>query len=216
MRHLALFAKHWTPGQAKTRLAAEVGLERAARIYRACLETTLQRLAAVGDRREVMFTPDDAAAEFRRLAPSAWHVTPQGAGDLGQRLAVHLRDAIQRGASGVVILGADSPTVPMPFIRGAWWGLETRPVVLGPADDGGYYLLAARSAELPIFADMPWGTSAVFDETVRRLAAANIDFHCLPRWYDIDDGPGLARLQAELQFSPRDDAQWALLRAALK
>lgn len=215
MRHLALFAKHWRPGQAKTRLAAEVGLERAAQIYRACLETTLQRLAAFGDRREVVFTPDDAAADFRQLAPATWHLTPQGDGDLGQRLAAHLQDAIQRGASGVVILGADSPTIPTQFIHAAWEELERQPVVLGPAEDGGYYLLAARMTELPIFADLPWGTSGVFDETVRRLSAAKIGCHCLPRWYDVDDGPGLARLQAELRQFPQGDTQWALLRAAL-
>jgi glycosyltransferase A (GT-A) superfamily protein (DUF2064 family) len=86
----------------------------------------------------------------------------------------------------VVAIGADSPTLPVEYVRRAFELLVERPVVLGPARDGGYYLVGASEDVPPIFSDIDWGTARVWQQTVTRLNESRIPFHELPPWYDID------------------------------
>ncbi|MEX2185590.1 MAG: TIGR04282 family arsenosugar biosynthesis glycosyltransferase [Pirellulales bacterium] len=194
---LAVFAKHWTPGGVKTRLAASVGETQAANYYRDFLATTLRRFEAVADVRAVVFTPEARREEFAALSGQSWQLIPQADGDLGQRLAAFLAAALLKIARRVVILGADSPTLPFEYVQEAFGRLDSNPVVLGPSGDGGYYLLGVSGAVPPIFDHMPWSEPALLAATLERLAANGIAAHQLPPWYDIDDADDLKRYLAE-------------------
>ena len=193
---LAVFAKHWTPGQVKTRLADSIGAEQAALHYRQFLATTLRRFADIAEERMVVFSPADRREDFAALCGVAWQLVPQGEGDLGARMAAFLGAMLDKTARRIVILGADSPDLPVDFVRQAFAALESSSVVLGPSDDGGYYLLGARGTPPPIFDHMPWSQPTLLAATTTRLAEHRIAAHLLPLWYDIDDEASLRRYLA--------------------
>ena len=95
-------------------------------------------------------------------------------------------DALAHGARRVVLLGSDSPTLPLDYIERAWASLDDHPVVLGPTQDGGYYLIGIRDEVPPIFDHIAWSTPQVWDQTVSRLHQSQIPFAELPGWYDVD------------------------------
>ena len=109
--------------------------------------------------------------------------------------------AYERGVRDVLLLGSDSPDVPREFITQAFELLERFPVVLGPSEDGGYYLIAARNQTPPVFDNVPWSSSAVWEETLARLTNAGIPYGELPIWYDVDETESLERLLRALRGS---------------
>jgi rSAM/selenodomain-associated transferase 1 len=200
---LGVLAKHWTPGKVKTRLAAAIGQQQAAAVHRDMLVATLARFAGLADRRVLAFTPADRRDEFAQLADSAWSLESQIDGDLGQRIEHCFSRAFEKGFDSVVLVGADTPTVPVEFVAGAFRMLERRPVVFGPSSDGGYYLVGAAGRVPPIFTEIPWGTAEVWTATKRRMEQAGIKWGELPVWWDVDDERDFRRLLAEgYQLSP--------------
>ncbi len=214
MNGLIVLAKYWQPGQVKTRLAASIGLPQAAELHRVFLATTLTRLAKLADFRQLAFTPDDRQACFRMLAPASWQLAPQVSGDLGARIQAALCSALEQGLHRVVLLGSDTPHLPTRLVDEAFACLESVDVVLGPSEDGGYYLLGARIVP-PIFDDMPWGQSNMLASTEQRLQTANIPYHLLPAWYDIDHLEDVRRLQTELDTLGRLSPDQQALATAL-
>ena len=198
MRQLGMFAKFWAPGEVKTRLAAAIGAEAAARLHAVFVRTLLARFQAVADRRVLAFSPSERRADFEAVLPAAWRLEPQSAGDLGRRMQHYFESAFAAGAERVVLIGSDSPTLPAEYIEAAFDQLHRRPVVLGPAHDGGYYLVATAGASPPIFDSIAWSQPTVFDETVARLHAAGLDYGLLPAWHDVDTHEDLVRLRDEL------------------
>lgn len=207
---LGVFAKYWAVGQVKTRLAAHLGGAAAARVQLAMLRTTLGRFAAAADSRCLAVWPPDRLAEFEVLAGDDWVIVTQAPGDLGLRMWRFFADRFREGASKVVLIGSDSPTLPLCHLEAAFDQLERNDVVLGPSDDGGYYLIGATNrlvnpADRPVgvFENMPWSTDAVLVRTVERLEQDRVPFALLPTWYDIDRREDLDRLRNELR-GPRD------------
>jgi len=202
MRCLGLFAKYWQPGRVKSRLAESIGAAPAADLYRTFLATLISRLADSADRRVLAYTPEEHHDPFHQLlaetAPERWTLESQPAGDLGARMRYFFDTAFAAGASRVVLIGSDSPNVPVPFIDQAFVALERAPVVLGPTTDGGYYLVGAREATPPIFDEIAWSSPSVWQQTVDRLDALSITYRSLPRWYDVDDLADLHRLADDL------------------
>lgn len=197
MKQFGIFAKYWQPGKVKTRLAASVGDAEASGLYRRFLDTTLRRFGNAAQRRVLAYTPPERRSEFAALADDAWHLEPQAAGDLGRRMQRYFAEAFRSGAERVVLIGSDSPTLPLEYVTDAFDLLKTFPVVLGPADDGGYYLVGAAGAVPPIFAGVAWSTPLVWSQTQSRLQAAGIRCGVLPAWYDVDDLAGLRRMDGE-------------------
>jgi rSAM/selenodomain-associated transferase 1 len=198
MRQLGVFAKYWEPGAAKTRLATSIGAERAAGVYRAFLATTLRRTEGLAERRVLAYTPPIRRTEFAAIASSRWTLWEQGCGDLGQRISRYFADAVRHQATQTVLIGSDSPTVPLEYIHDAFRMLETVPVVLGPSSDGGYYLIGIAGDVPPLFEDIPWSSADVWRQTIRRLGQWGCPYAELPAWYDVDDIQHLLRLEAEL------------------
>jgi rSAM/selenodomain-associated transferase 1 len=155
-------------------------------VARAFLLDALGRLSAVAARRALAFAPAEAAEDFAALAGGHFQLIPQGGGDLGRRMAGFVRDRLAEGAPAVVLVGADSPTLPVAFVEEAFGLLEAADVVLGPACDGGYYLLGCRGRLPPVFDGIAWGTAGVLAETVARLSDPHWRLALLTPWYDVD------------------------------
>jgi rSAM/selenodomain-associated transferase 1 len=186
VRHvLGVFAKWPAADAVKTRLAAATSPAWAARVAAAFLHDTLDRLAATAARRFLAYTPEAAGAEFHRLAGGRYEAVPQGGGDLGARLGRFFAARFAEGAAAVVVVGADSPTLPPDRVARALAELSRCDVVLGPAADGGYYLLGL-GRDLPgLFAGIDWGGPHVLRQTVGRLPD-DARLALLPPWYDVD------------------------------
>lgn len=181
---LGIFAKQPTPGQVKTRLAATTSPEFAAQVAEAMLHDTLDRTAAIDAKRWLVFTPDDAPA-MAELAGGRYQLTPQGDGDLGQRLQRFFQQRMRSGIERIVVIGADSPTLPVEFVKQAYVELQRADLVLGPAMDGGYYLVGCTRGLPPIFGGIEWGNATVLRDTIARVDAAT-RVALLPPWYDVD------------------------------
>ena len=177
-------AKHPRPGRVKTRLASALGPERACRLYEAFLLDLRDRLRAA--RLDVTWAVWPAGADVAMLLPGET-VIPQEGEDLGERMD-RAAAAVARASGGpVVVLGVDAPHVPLTWVRRADGELARgRDVVLGPARDGGYYLLGYRPPRPCLFSGVPWGTSEVLAATVARCDAAGLGIGRLPELFDVD------------------------------
>jgi rSAM/selenodomain-associated transferase 1 len=183
---LGVFAKWPQPGEVKTRLAATTSPQWAASLAQACLLDTLDRLARVPKRRFVIFTPATAQSSFASVVAGRFELRPQSSGDLGQRMKTFFADCLQDGTDRAVLVGTDSPNLPTDYVVTALADLERVDVVLGPATDGGYYLIGCARRLPPIFDGIAWSTSRVLDETVTLLREAGMSLALLPPWYDVD------------------------------
>lgn len=182
---LGIFAKRPEPGRVKTRLAAETSPEWAAEVADGFLRETLERVRRLAVRRVLAYAPADAGPWFSALTKNRFDLCPQSDGDLGQRMAAFFAAQFAQGAQRVVLIGTDSPSLPLAYIEQALTDLGGADVVLGPAADGGYYLVGCRGRVPPIFAGVRWGTAHVLGETLARLDAA-WKVAVLPPWYDVD------------------------------
>lgn len=184
-RVLGLFAKWPEPGAVKTRLTHRDAAW-AAGVARAFLLDALQRFAAVDARRVLAFAPADRETDLAALAADRFVLTPQGDGDLGQRLAAFFAQQFDAGARSIVAIGTDSPTLPVEFVKRAFADLENADVVLGPAMDGGYYLIGCGPVRPPLFDNIAWSSCHVLADTVAVFAEPRWRLSLLPPWYDVD------------------------------
>jgi len=191
------------PGMAvvKSRLHESLGGERATELYRCFL---LDRLDAVATMRGitgvVAFTPPEAEALMRELAPPSLLLVPQRGADLGERLSNLLTDLLARGHAGAIAVDSDSPTLPMAYVAEAATLLSGAgsEVVLGPCEDGGYYLVGLRFPQPALFEGIPWSTDAVFAMTLDKARARGLPVHVLPQWFDVDTEADLRRLHGDM------------------
>ena len=188
---LGIFGKRPEPGRVKTRLAAAFGDGFAAEAHEAMLFDALEtwgpgRFLGTGGRRVLVYSPKDAGPWFDPRVPSSWALQPQVEGDLGDRLRSFFEGEFDEGATRVVVIGADSPTLDPSILVSAFLCLEGKDVVLGPSTDGGYYLLGCRPPVPSIFGGVDWGTPAVLGQTLDRLRGSGRSLAVLPPWYDVD------------------------------
>lgn len=184
-RSLIVFLKAPRSGFVKTRLAKAMGAERACEIYCELTETVLKQLCPPL-RVELRYTPDDAADEISKWCREGWSMRAQGNGDLGERLHRAFTEAFAAGADSVAIIGSDCPDISGNDIKEAWKSLGAHDVVLGPATDGGYWLIALSRPQPELFANVPWGSDRVLQETTERARRAGLRVHLLRILSDID------------------------------
>src|SRR5262249_31251565 len=151
-----------------------------AKIAEAFLQDGLNRFGALSVRRLVVFDPPGALGYFQTMAAERYELIPQSEGDLGQRLHSFFAQEFERGPAAVVAIGTDSPTLPTSILIQAFDELERAHVVLGPATDGGYYLLGCTRLLPQIFDGVTWGTDAVLHQTVERLQNCHVRVALLP------------------------------------
>jgi rSAM/selenodomain-associated transferase 1 len=200
---LILMAKAPLPGLAKSRLV-DGGLDPVlvARLADAFLRDTLDLCArADGARLLVAYAPRAAEAWFRTAAPSA-ELVPQVEGDLGTRIAAAFEAAFARGALRAIAIGTDTPHLPAERLSEAWAALESNDCVLGPASDGGYYLVGLRRPRPQLFAGIAWSTPRVLAETLERARALWLRTITLREESDVDERADLDRLSRALVAAP--------------
>lgn len=183
---LGVFAKWPRPGEVKTRLAAATSPAFAAEVATAFLGDFLDRLTPLPVTRLLAYAPADALAQFATLVAGRFALVPQGPGDLGARLSTFFAAQFAAGAEQVVVVGSDSPSMPISHVVEAFDRLNESDVVLGPATDGGYYLVGCAGRLPPIFDAIPWSGPGVLAATVERLKDAGARLTLLPPWYDVD------------------------------
>lgn len=215
MNCFGIFAKYWEPGKVKTRLAATLGSQSASEVYRLFVWTLVERFRRCADSRVLCFTPLEQAKAFAALAGADWIARPQVAGDLGARIRSFFDDCFREGAERVVLIGSDSPTIPSEYIESAFCLLRETDVVLGPTEDGGYYLVGASRDVAGIFRNIDWSTARVWEQTVSRLGELQLSYQSLPQWYDVDELTDLERLRDELLQPPNGDPALMELLAAI-
>ncbi len=188
---LIVFAKPPVPGLVKTRLSPPLSRAEAAAVHEASLKDVVAAARRTGFDVEIHFagSDDDGGAFFaREFADVARR--PQSGGDLGHRMSAAFEGAFARGETRVLLVGSDSPTLPREELDAAAREAVAGTVVLGPALDGGYYLVGMRAESWPaarrMFEGVRWSTDSVFTATVERLAAEGMGVHLLTPWYDID------------------------------
>jgi uncharacterized protein len=213
---LGMFAKYWQPGAVKTRLAVSIGEYAAASLHRLFVQTLLHRLQNVANRYVLCFTPANSADSFRQLSLGTWILEPQSPGDLGARMRHYFETALSaEEPPRTILIGSDSPDLPVEYVEEAAEKLREFPVVLGPTNDGGYYLIGLSQLVPPIFDDIPWSTPEVWPQTVARLEAAQIPYHVLPGWYDVDDDRGLNALLLNINMEGFVDSHLRELEGAI-
>ena len=194
---LIIFVKAARPGQVKTRLAEKIGAEGACAAYRQIAGIVRDKLRSMTNV-QARFTPDDAALEIARWLPRGWDAAPQGQGELGERLRNAFRDGFKNGAERVVIIGSDAPDVCREDIKEAFAALAERDVILGPAEDGGYWLIGLRSEQGRLFEEISWSSDSVLAETVARAKESKLKVHLLHILSDIDTVEDWRRFQTRV------------------
>jgi rSAM/selenodomain-associated transferase 2/rSAM/selenodomain-associated transferase 1 len=194
---LAVFARFPEPGRAKTRLIPSLGSEGAARLHAEMVRHTLRRVDELDETRrasiEVWFTGGDAE-RFKLAFGERWYY-PRSDGDLGARMA-HAFGTILADARTAVIIGTDCPGITARMISDAFDALLCHDLVLGPATDGGYYLIGLSRPVPDLFDRMPWGTAHVLSETLARAQRLSLVVHLLPSLDDVDEPGDLAVWEA--------------------
>jgi uncharacterized protein len=200
---IGVMCKAPRPGHTKTRLAEVVGPQLAAELSACFLRDVAAAIEAIpeGIRRKGygIYAPAGAEADVRQALPPSFRLLLQADASLGDLLHAAACRLLARHDC-VLLVNGDSPTLPTSFLIEAiellrWAGDR---VVLGPASDGGYYLIGLKAPHPELFADIPWGTAGVFPLTIERAAATGLEVALLPEWYDVDDAESFGWLQEEL------------------
>jgi uncharacterized protein len=205
---IAVMAKASAPGRAKTRLVPPLSYDDAAALNTAFLQdvTDNMLLAAhhaaqgAGIAAYAAYGPPGSEDFFRCNFSAAIGLIPAWLPNFGDCLYHTINEIFARGHAAAVVLNADSPTLPTTLLNETAEMLA-RPgdrAVLGPSDDGGYYLLGLKAAHRRMFDDIAWSTERVAEQTLERAREIKLDVHLLPEWYDVDDIDCLRRLHGEL------------------
>ncbi len=202
---IGIFCKTPLAGSSKTRLSPPLRPDECAAMS-ACfirdLSTTIAAVASQGDAiGYAVYTPAGTEDALRQLLPPTFRLLMQCAGDFGTRVATAARELLGRHA-GIILVNADSPTLPASILRAAVDATRRGGVVLSPALDGGYTLIGLSQLHERLFADIPWSTPEVHQRTMERAQEVGVPVRSVPGWYDVDDAASLALLRAELAGEP--------------
>lgn len=196
---LIIFVKYPEPGFVKTRLAEKIGKREAAGLYRLFAEAILARTEDACFSRIIFYSPSEKKSEIMDwLGYKTGVYYPQRGDTLGERLSNAIEVTFKDGAGKVVTIGTDSPTIDKEVILRAFKELEHKPCVIGPALDGGYYLIGLSSFHREIFEGIDWGTGNVLKQTKDRLNELKLDFTLLDKRPDIDSFDDLLVFKDEL------------------
>lgn len=188
-------------GHVKTRLVPPLTREEAAELYRCLLLDKIRQVGTLsGVDPYLAYTPPEARVQMASLAPQDFSLIPQAGSDLGDRLHRLSAVLLERGHPGVIIIDSDTPTLPSTYLLDALDRIqnESTDLVLGPAEDGGYYLIGLKRPCRSLFDSIPWSGPSVLIETLRRASAQRLEVATLPSWFDVDTPNDLLRLRNDL------------------
>ena len=200
---LAVMTKAPQAGRVKTRLTPPLSPEEAAALNICFLRDTAETILRTADGKRAkgigVYTPVGAEAAYGGILPDTFTLVPQRGEAFGERLSAATEDLLQIGFDSLCLIDSDSPTVPeKAFVQAVEF--LARPgdsVVLGPSDDGGYYLIGLKKLHRRLFEAIDWSTERVLEQTIEAAREIDVPVHLLPTWYDIDDSRALSRLCRE-------------------
>lgn len=205
---MAIMAKAPRIGDAKTRLVPPLSAEDAAALSACFIRDAAENIAAAAQQAAIegyiAFAPPDAEAEFRPLLAPETQLLPSRQRGLGASLFDAAADLLGAGYGSVCLINSDSPTLPTSILVAAAKVLAPPDdrLVLGPAEDGGYYLIGLKQAHRRLFEDIAWSTPKVLAQTQERGREIGLATTMLPIWYDVDDIGSLRRLNKQLEQAP--------------
>jgi uncharacterized protein len=206
---LAIMTKAPRAGTVKTRLQPPLTAEEAAELNVCFLRDIAAAIVSSGGESKGIgvFTPLGSDSEYANVLPSDFILIPQRGDSFGERLTNAATDLLRVGFESCCLINSDSPTVTADAFRQAVVKLQRADnrIVLGPSDDGGYYLIGMRKVYRRLFEDIDWSTERVFAQTLNRARELTLSVHILPKFYDIDDATALRRLCGELLDEKADD-----------
>jgi uncharacterized protein len=201
---LAVMTKAPRAGRVKTRLTPPLSPEEAAALNTCFLRDTAAAIARTTNARNAqgiaVYTPVGAEAAYAGILPDNFQLVPQRGEAFGERLASATDDLIRLGFDSLCLIDSDSPTVPeIAFAQALdFLARAEDSVVLGPSDDGGYYLIGLKKLHRRLFEEIGWSTERVLEQTIEAAREIDVPVHLLPTWYDVDDRAMLSRLCDEL------------------
>lgn len=197
-RLLQIFIKNPRKGYVKTRLAKTVGDEKAYQTYLKLVNYTLTVAKDVDARKQIWFSSfiDEIgrlAGTFSNNPDKIFKKKLQRGDDLGKRMSNAFKEGFRDGSESVVIIGSDCPDITPQIIENGFQMLDRCDVVIGPSDDGGYYLIGTKAFIPELFEDIPWSSSSVYSETIKILKEKKFRYGLLPALNDIDTEEDLKR-----------------------
>ncbi len=198
---IVIFAKAPIPGLVKTRLASFLTPEECAELYKCFFLDIVASIEKSGYSLFVSFTPTESENIIRDLIPPKLSIFPQEGNDLGERMLNAARYISNLGKTKVILVGADIPALSEDYIVHAVKSLDNHELCIGPAYDGGYYLIGFKKPQPILFEGISWGTGKVLAHTLKRIKALGLSCYRLPTLRDVDTFDDLAYLHSQLQDS---------------
>lgn len=190
---IIIFVKKPVLGKVKTRLAATIGNEKALDIYRELVAHTLETVKKITADKFIYFSDDiDSTIGYSNIP---FYKALQGGNDLGERMKNAFTDVLSNFYRKVIIVGTDCPGINAELLQTAFDKLANADIVIGPATDGGYYLLGMKSLQPPLFKNIQWSTSTVLEKTIKCCKENKLNYHLLPELSDIDEEKDLVHLE---------------------
>ena len=195
---IVIMAKFPEAGRVKTRLQPFLSTEQSAEIALAFLQDAENKAKSVCKNLIIAFSPPEKKANFKSILQHENILIEQAGANLGERMFNAFEFAFSNNSDSVVIIGTDSPTFSLEFIKDAFEFLKTSDAVLGETADGGYYLIGLDILKKEIFENVEWSSEETFEQTVRNIENLDLKLSLLPKWYDVDFPEDLKRLKKEL------------------
>lgn len=218
---IIIFTKAPITNLAKTRLATLFNYSKAAKLSEAFLKETIALINSMQVHivKFIYFFPEDFFEYFKSIAGNSWNILVQKGSDLGEKLFNVFKeqsinnknnndniggDVDSNCNNKIILIGSDIPTLPANLIQRAISELDKCEIVIGPAYDGGFYLLGAKKISRKIFSNVRWSTIYTLSDLLANVNKLKINYTLLPEWYDIDDVKGLKMLKKTLKLIPKD------------
>ena len=196
---LIIFVKYPQPGSVKTRLRKTIGARKATLLYKLFVKSILEATNSNTYRRMIFYTPAGKEKEIKDWLGEGREVYLQRGNNLGERLSNAFQFAFQNGARSVVAIGTESPLLDKKSILKAFKELKNKSCVIGPSQDGGYYLLGLSKFKREIFQNINWGTDRVFKQTLNAIKKSKLKFCLLELGFDVDTIDDLILLKQQLR-----------------
>jgi len=200
---LVVMAKQPEAGNTKTRLCPPLTKEQGANLYEALLKDTILSASTV-DRTSLVvgLTPADSIGYFREICPGTTLLLPVSGSDVGECMNLVTTSLFHSGYRSVIVMNSDGPSLPVDYLDKAVEELEESDMVIGPCEDGGYYLIGLHEPKPALFTGIDWSTNRVASQTLANAKLDGMSVALLPSWYDVDTPEDLHRLINELTVLP--------------
>ena len=201
-----IMVKYPELGKVKVRLAQSIGEESATQLYQAFIRDTLATVEDLNIPYHIAVHPPESQEQLAEWLGTSYRYIHQKGANLGERLSTGFVTMFEMKYQQVIALASDCPDLPIEILQSAVSNLQTHAVVIGPAPDGGYYLIGFTPAKfIPnVFRNISWSTDTVFQETLSRIQAETHQVHVLPEWQDIDTMRNLQEFYKKYQANPSD------------